>query len=112
MATHRCCPKTKESGKLKKSLHDVSGRPEASTVLCGGTCQFDVVSVSLVSSVVSVASVKSFLGGSEGPHTGLDVTSASLAAVFFLNTERMQHVFKFFFFALRASTRRSGRGRT
>ena len=60
MARHRCCPKTKESGKLKKSLHDVSGRPEASTVLCGGACQFDVVSVSLVSSVVSVASVKSF----------------------------------------------------
>ena len=25
VATHRCCPKTKESGKLKKSLHDVSG---------------------------------------------------------------------------------------
>ena len=61
MATHRCCPKTKEVRKLKKSLHDVSGRLEASTVLCGGGCQFDVVSVSLVSSVVSVASVKSFL---------------------------------------------------
>ena len=40
--------------------------------------------------------------------TARDVTSTSLAAVFFVNTERMQHVFKFFFFELRVSTRRAG----
>ena len=82
------------------------GRLEASTVLCGGAYQFGVVSVSLVSSVVSVASVKSFL---DVPKVRTKVGRyTNISRSCFLPQHRKNATcLQVFFFALRVSTRRS-----